>query len=592
MSKASRPPALPASSPGSRPPLRTAAEPALPAPDLERRLDRAGPAAARWKPLLADFARWVAEEVEPAGNHTHRHAPPVLESHDREGRLVNRIRHNPAWERVSREVYRRGVVALNYGADPAPYLVTFAMGYLLSQSSVSLHCPVTMSGAVAHVLARFAPSTLKERFLPELLRTDGGALSGGTWATELHGGSDIGGTTTVARSAGDHHRLSGLKWFASNADGGLALATARPVDDDGRSESGTRGLGLYLVPLRLGDGCPNALRFRRLKDKLGTVGVPTAEVELDGAVAYEVAPPPDGFRLMMEALGFSRIHNAMAAAGLQRRAFAEALAYAEGRSAFGSALTGHPMVQEELLRMMVQAEAGAALAFEAASSFDAVDTAGVHAIDDADDPRRAWLRLATALAKYQTAEEAIAAARSAVEILGGNGYVHDYPTPRLLCDAQVLTVWEGPANVQALEVLRMLGNRYPGYAAFLARIERAIGAAPPRLGSLVAPIAALFADGREAVALVQRDPAEARRHARRLMALMADLLAAALLLEEATADLASGDGRKALVLRLFVEARLAPPPRRGILPGRGWTERRFAELVGYRPIELEAADLA
>src|SRR5690606_16346836 len=104
----------------SRAPSRTAADPILPDPDLERRLARAHPAALRWKPLLAAFACWVAEEVEPADDHTHRHAPPILETHDREGRLVNRIRHNPAWERVSREVYRRGVVALNYGADPAP----------------------------------------------------------------------------------------------------------------------------------------------------------------------------------------------------------------------------------------------------------------------------------------------------------------------------------------------------------------------------------------------------------------------------------------------------------------------------------------
>src|SRR3546814_7413260 len=82
--------------------------------------------------------------------------------------------------------------------------------------------------------------------------------------------------------------------------------------------------------------------------------------------------------------------------------------------------------------MMTQAEAGAALGFEAARAFDAVNAAGVHAVDDADDPRRAWLRLATALAKFQSAEEAVAAARSAIELIGGNGYTYDYVTPRLL----------------------------------------------------------------------------------------------------------------------------------------------------------------
>src|SRR5690606_1407857 len=162
------------------------------------------------------------------------------------------------------------------------------------------------------------------------------------------------------------------------------------------------------------------------------------------------------------------------------------------------------------------------------------------AVDEAGDPRRAWLRLATALAKFQSAEEAIAAARSAIELIGGNGYTYDYVTPRLLCDAQVLTVWEGPANVQALEVLRMIGERYPGFATFVERVERTLAAAPPRLSSLVAAIATSLDDCRAAVALLRSDAAEARRHARRLMALMAGLLAATLLLEGATADFARG----------------------------------------------------
>ena len=80
--------------------------------------------------------------------------------------------------------------------------------------------------------------------------------------------------------------------------------------------------------------------------------------------------------------------------------------------------------------------------------------------------RRTWLRLATALAKYLTAEYAIAAARAALELIGGNGYTSDYPVARLLRDAQVLTVWEGPANIQALELLRLLAPRYQGWEMY------------------------------------------------------------------------------------------------------------------------------
>src|SRR5262249_46852695 len=121
--------------------------------NLQRLLERhLGASLAKWRPMLSSFGAWVACEVDRAAAYTDRHAPPILEAYERDGSLVNRIIQNPAWRSVSREAYRRGVVGLNHGDDPAPFLLTFAMGYLLSQADVSLHCPVTMTGAVAYVL--------------------------------------------------------------------------------------------------------------------------------------------------------------------------------------------------------------------------------------------------------------------------------------------------------------------------------------------------------------------------------------------------------------------------------------------------------
>lgn len=543
--------------------------------DLNLRLilERRAPGAlARWDAHLADFGRWVAEEVDPAADYTDRFAPPVLETYDRDGRIANHIRHNPGWERVSREVYERGIVGLNYGDDRAPFLVTFAMGYLLSQADISLHCPATMTGAVAHVLDRYAPEPVQARYLGDLTRMDGGALTGGTWATELHGGSDIAATRTVARKDGDRFRLDGLKWFTSNANGALALATARP---EGAPEGG-KGLGLYLVPTHLDDGGPNPMRIRRLKNKLGTVGVPTGEIDLTGTVAAEVASPPHGLGLMMEALGFSRIHNAMAAAGAQRRAFTEALDFASDRVAFGRRIIEYPMVQDEILKLLVDLEAGCALAFEAAASFDAAF---------ADPERKPWMRLATALAKYRTAEDANIAARAAMEIIGGNAYTTDFVLHRLLRDAQVLTIWEGPANIQALELLRLLGNKHPGFQELERRMEQVLAGAPT---PLVAPAVALrkaWDACRDAVSFVLSDPSEAQRHARRLMHYMSDVFAAALLLEEARDGLDRGDARKAIVLRLFMERHLDPPPRRGIGQDRGWMEAHLDDLARDRAID-------
>src|SRR5690349_15899775 len=168
--------------------------------DLQKALARSlGPTFAQWQPMLSDFGAWVATEVDQAATYTDRQAPPVLAAYAPNGKLANHILQNPGWLGVSREAYRRGVVGLNYGEQPATFLLTFAMGYLLSQADVSLHCPVTMTGAVAYVLSRQGPAAVRDRYLPMLTRRDGEALTGGTWATEIHGGSDVGGTTTVAR---------------------------------------------------------------------------------------------------------------------------------------------------------------------------------------------------------------------------------------------------------------------------------------------------------------------------------------------------------------------------------------------------------
>lgn len=534
---------------------------------------------ARWAPTLASFGAWVGDAVDAQAHHTHRNAPPVLEAYDRDGRMVNHIRHNPLWDQVSREVYERGAIGLNYGAERAPYLVTFAIGYLLSEADVSLHCPVTMTGAVAYVLDRFGPPELRDRYLSQLARMDGGALTGGTWATELHGGSDVGATTTVARKVGDHVELTGLKWFVSNTNGGIAVATARPEG----AEDGSKGLGLYLVPTHLDDGTPNAFRIRRLKDKLGTIGVPTGEVDLNGTWALEIAPPPAGFKLMMEALGFSRIHNAVGAAGLARRSFLEAVSYLSHRDAFGANVLTYPMMQDELLDMLVRVEAGTAMAMEAAH---ALDLAHADGLTD-DTAARAWLRLATALAKYQTAEDANVLARAAIELIGGNAYTYDYATPRLLRDAQVLTVWEGPANIQALEVLRMIGNKAPGFEALNTRVETAVAAAPDSLADVAQRLRGAMQSCRDAVAYVRSDAAEAQRHARRLMVLLADTFGGALLLHEATRDLAAGDARKALVARLYVDKRFPESVCRGIGPGGDWVHRHFEALIGYESIDAD-----
>lgn len=493
---------------------------------------------------LLDFRKWVMTDVDAQANYTDRYAPPALETYDRKGSVVNRVVLNPWYDAQHQETYRRGVVAFPY-SEGAPHLLSFIMGYLLSQADVSLHCPVTLTGAVAFLLAHRATEEVRHKYLPELLRVDGRTTTGGTWATERHGGSDIGATTTVARPQNDHFTLHGLKWFASNANSGLSVATARPEG----AEAGSRGLGLYLVPSHLQDGAANRYVIRRLKEKLGTRGLPTGEIELLGAEALELAPPPRGIKLMMDALEYSRIHNAVGGAGVQRRSLHEALNWARARHAFGRVLIEFPMVLDELVGMRVRFEASALLAFEAALTFDAC----LH-----DPDKHIWLRFVTALAKYLTAEDAIRAARSALELIGGNGYTADYPMARILRDAQVLSVWEGPANIQALEVIRLLAS-YGARSPWEIRIRTILGRLSDTHSDLHKLLSPRFSDDVRAVDFTLSTAPNRERYARKLLHRLSQSLAFALMCEAAS-ESSAGDLRRTLsAIRYYEEIESTQP---------------------------------
>lgn len=134
---------------------------------------------------LAAFRDWVLTDVDAQANYTDRFAPPALETYDRNGNTVNRVVSNPLYEAQHQECYRRGIVGLPY-SEGAPHLVSFAMGFLLSQADISLHCPVTLTGAVAYVLGCRADPALRAKHLNEVTRADGKTSTGGTWATEKH----------------------------------------------------------------------------------------------------------------------------------------------------------------------------------------------------------------------------------------------------------------------------------------------------------------------------------------------------------------------------------------------------------------------
>lgn len=538
---------------------------------------------ARAESLLREMGRLAGDAIDRQAEYTDRCARPRLESHDRQGVVANTVVYNPLYEESVRQVYGLGIVGCCYGPNPLPFTVHFALLHLLAQSDPGLACPVTLTAATAFVIDRHGSEAQRRRYLPGLaVRGPGAFLDGATWITERQGGSDAGSAQTVAQplGVGDPragyaadaalHAVRGEKWFASNADADVVLLTARPVG----APPGTEGLGLYLMPRRLPDGRMNAYRIRRLKDKLGTTGLATGEIELDGAVAEEVTAPPQGFAHMLEAIGISRVANAVAAAGVQRRALLEARLYAQGRSAFGQPIDRYPMVRETLTTLAADLEASLCLAFESAATFDAVYGAG-----RAED--LAWLRLVTALAKYRTGELCVTAAHQAIEVLGGNGYVEDYVTARLLREAQVLPVWEGPPNIQALEALRALGPHLGASERLRQRLGAVCGLAAESeasrdLGLLLGQQTEAFT---RALASALQTPHAAARSARRLSDWAADLLELGILLERALGDMQRNDHRLLQLAWWRAAHTLAARPGHGADRDFSWLDGAWATLV-------------
>src|SRR5207253_7855384 len=238
----------------------------------------------------------------------------------------------------------------------------------------------------------------------------------------------------------------GQKFFCSNIGSQMALALARPEG----AAPGTRGLALFVV-LRDGrDGRPNGYRIDRLKDKLGTRAMATGEVTLEGAHAELVGDAERGFAQMTAMLNITRLHNAITAAGIMRRAVMLASAYAGQREAFGRKLEAHPLHREVLGLMATEADGALYLTMRMAQLLGRIE------VSSADAAELALFRVGIPLAKLYTAKQAVAVASEAIECFGGQGYMEDTGLPRLLRDAQVLPIWEGTTSVLSLDALRVL----------------------------------------------------------------------------------------------------------------------------------------
>lgn len=540
------------------------------------------------RPHLARLGAMVTTRLDDLSHAADRY-PPVLHQRDRQGRDRPWIEKHPAYRELERVAFEEfGLAAMSHRGGvlgwPEPILPAgkYALTYLLVQSEFGLCCPLSMTDALTRTLRRFGDPALVERALPALVATDLDALAqGAMFMTEQGAGSDVGASTVSARPDGrGGWRLQGDKWFCSNPDAAWAMVLARPEG----GAAGTKGLGLFLMPRSVtgsdGQERANAYRIVRLKDKLGTRSMASGEIALEGAEAYLVGDLGQGFRQMAEMINVSRLSNGVRAAGLMRRAWHEALAVAEQRSAFGRRLIQLPLMRRQLLKLLLPSEQALSMVLY---------TAEVMARADAGDPNaKTLLRALTPLIKFRACRDARKVTGDSMEVRGGCGYIEEWISPRLVRDAHLGSIWEGTSNIVALDVLRA-ARKLEAHRV----LTRTLSAQLTEAQAIPQDLRAELEDRLERAARLVETARDGNEGGERLARQAASALynaatAAILAVEGAALAERLGDARRLVLSRLVVDHRLtARDPLTPDLPEQD--EAAAALLLGGRPCSLAEA---
>jgi alkylation response protein AidB-like acyl-CoA dehydrogenase len=335
---------------------------------------------------------------------------------------------------VHQALAREGLVGLavpeSYGGRGANS-VSFG-AYIEELAKVS----ATVSLMAAYVKLTALPIMLagseeqKQRFLPPLAS---GEQLGSYALTEPNVGSDPGALQTRAVRRGDHWVLTGEKRFIGNAGiSSLYVVFARTGDP------GSKGISAFVVPADSPGLSVTRLRTMGMPGwRLGAPRFDDVEVPAENLLGRE----GDGFKIAMRTFDHSRPTVASQSVGVAQGAVDLALDYALRRHSFGEPLFNHQSIEFKLAGLEAEVAAARALAYQAATFVDE------------GNPRMTKI---SAAAKLFASDVAMRATTEAVQVLGGNGYLKDFPAERMMRDAKVLQIYEGANEIQALVIARQM----------------------------------------------------------------------------------------------------------------------------------------
>lgn len=401
---------------------------------------------------LSDFGRhWGSAAMAERGRIANENTPK-LRTFDARGNRRDEVEFHPAYHELMAHSAHAGVHNSTWNAEGQPAggaseVTRAAKFYMAAQVETGHLCPITMTRASVAALAE--QPDLLARVMPVLGTRSYDPAFAPWWTkrgmtlgmgmTEKQGGTDVRSNMTGAERDGSAYRITGHKWFMSApmCDAFLVLAQA----DD--------GLSCFLMPRFAPDGSINAIRFQRLKDKLGNRSNASSEVEFAGAYAERVGAEGKGIRTIIQMVQLTRQDCAIASAGLMRSGLAHALHHARHRSVFQKHLADQPLMQAVLSDMALHVEASIALVMRLCRAFDRAP---------ADAGEAAYMRLLTPAIKYWVCKSAPGFLYEAMECLGGNGYVEEGILARHYRESPVNAIWEGSGNVMCLDVLRALSR--------------------------------------------------------------------------------------------------------------------------------------
>lgn len=386
-----------------------------------------------------------AEQIDQEGN-THNHEDGTVTLH-------------PLVAQNLKDLARADMMGFTlprkYGGLNCPNLIYTMANEIVSRADASLMNLFGLQG-IAETINAFADDQIKDEYLPRFAR---GEVTGAMVLTEPDAGSDLQAVSLRAFQDEDGQwRLNGVKRFITNGCGEILLTLARSEPDikDGR------GLSLFL------NERSSRIRVRHLEEKLGIHGSPTCELVFDDAPGKLIGERQLGLiRYVFSLMNGARVGIAAQSLGIGEAAYRVARRYAYTRKQFGVSIEKLPAVAELVTDMRVHLEAARTLTYETSRVCDIEYNnlrvlEGNLATDPADIKRRKDLArtlkrlngMLTPMSKYYSSEMCLKVASDAIQVLGGSGYMKDYPVERHLRDARITTIYEGTSQLQIVAAVR------------------------------------------------------------------------------------------------------------------------------------------